>query len=662
MTGRAGGIALAVGIVAAVAATLLWLRVAVSEAPPAWARRATRVALAAAVAAVVALEWALLRHDFGVRYVADNGGRRVPLYYTVTSLWAAQDGSLVLWLVILAGYGVLLARSVPPRAAALHPWAMTVISAVTVFFFALAYFRANPFQAVYPVPADGPGPNPLLREHPAMGMHPPLLYAGYVGMVVPFAYGVAALIRAEAGRDWLEATRRWTLVSWSCLTAGIVLGAWWSYAVLGWGGYWAWDPVENASLLPWLTATALVHAAVVQRRRRALAAWTVALACASFLLVLVGTFLTRSGAVASVHAFARSPLGPMLLGFVVLVTAVVTGLAAWRGGRLTGPGPGAAALSRESLLLANAVLFATVAVIVLTGTVFPLITDALTGSRLAVGPSYFNHTALPIALAILVLMGAGPLVRWGGDGIERLGRRLALPAAAGLATTAVVGLVSRPGTLVLITFGAAAFVLVATAWLVVVEVRRALSAASREAAGGRLAALVRRRRWYGGLIAHAGIAIAAAGIAASSGYTVSVEKQLAVGDRVAVAGVAATLTGVDRHGSASGTSATARLRLERHGQVTGPSRPGLRYYPSQDMTVSVPAIRSRPAGDVYATLIAVTGDGRTATVRLAVNPLVGLFWLGGAVTALGGVLAIGRRPRPRRPSPEPEAATLAGAR
>jgi cytochrome c-type biogenesis protein CcmF len=642
MIGRAGEWSLGAGLVAAVAATLLWLRVALHGTPARHARRATWGTLAAAGGGCALLELALLSHDFSVRFVADNGGRHVPPYFTVTSLWAALDGSLMLWLLILAAYGALLARSVTSRTTGpargrtttLHPWAMTVLSTVSVFFFALTYFAANPFRAAHPVPATGPGPNPLLQEHPAMGLHPPLLYAGYIGMIVPFAYSVAALLAGEAGPAWLAATRRWTLLAWTFLTAGIVLGAWWSYAVLGWGGYWAWDPVENASLLPWLTATAALHATLV--RRAMLTGWAVTLYCATFLLVLVGTFLTRSGAVASVHSFTESPLGPMLLGFVLLVATVVCGLLIWRGGRFTAaesPGP---VLSREAAIVGNAVLLVVLAAVVLTGTVFPLVSEAFGDARTAVGPGYFNRTAVPVALAVLVLMGAAPLVRPGGDQLAEVGRRLALPAAAGLATIAAVGLAGRPGVPALTAFGIAAFVLAGTARSALVGPR------------GRTRATLRR---LGGLLAHAGIAIAATGIAASSAHTASTEREIAVGQDVTVHGVTARLAGVHRSSRADGMTAVARVTLLRHGTTIGAARPELRYYSTRDMTVSLPAIRSRPGGDIYTTVTQVSSDGRTATVRLAVNPLVGLVWVGGAATALGGLLALRRRPRRNRGRP-----------
>ncbi|UQU62625.1 cytochrome c biogenesis protein CcsA [Couchioplanes caeruleus] len=619
---QAGSVVLGAGLVAAVATTLLWARVALLGVPARPARAATWTTLAMAAAACGVLEAALIGHDFSVRYVAENGGRDVPLYYTVTSLWAALDGSLLLWLLILAGCAVVLGGRRPGRAGPLRPYAMAVVGVVTVFFFALTYFAANPFTEVSPVPADGPGPNPLLREHPAMGVHPPLLYAGYIGMVVPFAYGVAALLAGRTDRLSVALMRRWTLVAWALLTGGITMGAWWSYAVLGWGGYWAWDPVENASLLPWLTATALLHTLAARRRAGALQSWTVALACGSFLLVLVGTFLTRSGAVASVHAFTASPLGPMLLGFVLVSVATVLGLLVWRSGTPR-EAPASPLLARDSMLTGNAVLMVALAAIVLTGTLFPLLVQAVQGDAASVGPGYFNRSAVPVALVVLLLMGVAPLLR--ADRAADL-RRLGLPAAAGLATAAVIGLLSRPGILPLTAFALGAYVLTGL-----------VEAALRRRTG------LRRAGW---LLAHAGVAVVAVGVAASSAYTVSTERQLKVGESVTAGGVTARL---ERVGSTAGRGEmSSRVVLELGGGADGRSEPALRYYPARDLTVSVPAIRSRIGGDVYTTVLAATADGTAATVRLAVNPLVWLVWLGGALTALGGLTAAVRLPSRRR--------------
>jgi cytochrome c-type biogenesis protein CcmF len=621
VTGTVGHLGLGLGLVAAVASALLWLRVAVVGAAPRPARIAGWTTLAAAALTCAALETALIRHDFGLRYVAENGGRDVPLYYTVTSLWAALDGSLLLWLLILAGCAVLLGRR---TADDLRAWALAVTGVVTTFFFALTYFAADPFAAVSPAPVAGPGPNPLLREHPAMGVHPPLLYAGYIALVVPFGYGIAALVTGRTDRIWSATVRRWTIGAWALLTAGITMGAWWSYAVLGWGGYWAWDPVENASLLPWLTATALLHTLIAGRRSPALRSWNISLACGTFLLVLIGTFLTRSGAVASVHSFTTSPLGPMLLGFVLLAVGVVLGLTVRRAGTPAGAAAATPLLARESVLLGNAVLLVAITAIVLTGTLFPLLVEAVEGSRAAVGPGYFNRSAVPVALVVLLLMGLAPVLRPGrAAGL----RGVRVPAVLGLVTVVVVGLFTRPGVPALAAFGLGAYVL----------------------AG--LATTARRPRRLGRMLAHAGIAVVAIGVAASSAYTVSAERQLRVGQTVRAGQVIARLDGVSRRNAASGVN--ARVRLALSGDASGTIGPELRYYPSRDLTVSVPAIRSRPTRDVYATVLGVAPDGTTATVRLAVNPLVGLVWLGGGLTALGGLASLVRWPARRRTTPEP---------
>ncbi|MGW0435620.1 heme lyase CcmF/NrfE family subunit [Micromonospora sp. NPDC003197] len=661
MIGTIGTAALAGGLAAATAATLFWLRVALTgSAARRPARIATSTALLAAVLTCGALEWALLSHDFTIRFVAENGGRHVPTYFTITSLWSALDGSLLLWLLILGGYSALLSRPGPRTRAALQSWAMTVVSAVSVFFFALTYFAANPFRTVTAPPDGGPGPNPLLQEHPAMGLHPPLLYAGYIGLVIPFGYAIAALLLGRSGTPWLRAARGWALLSWSLLTAGIALGAWWSYAVLGWGGYWAWDPVENASLLPWLTTTAFLHATLMSRRRPPLAGWDVSLACASFLLVLVGTFLTRSGSMDSVHAFTESALGPMLLGFVLVTAVGVVTLIGWRARSVPAATPSVPAtgpvLSRQTTLLGNGVLLTTLAAVVLIGTVFPLVAQALTGVRTAVGPPYFHQTAVPLAVAVVVLMGIAPLLRWkSGPDRENL-RRLAVPGYVGLAVVATVGLISRPGVLVLAAFGGAAFVLTGAGTMLATRVRRiAITTRSTSRAprpsGGRIREFLAGRRALGGLLAHTGIALVTVGIAASSAYSRTTEQEITVGQSISAGATSVRLAAVERQGGSADMRVTAQLVLTTNGKVADSLRPQLRYFPAWDMTVSVPGIRSGLLRDHYATLLAVSPDGSRATVRLAVNPLISVLWAGSALTVLGGLLAIGRRSRPTSTQP-----------
>lgn len=635
MTGTVGSLALAGGLVAAVTWTLIWLAGAVSGHRYRGARLSVAVALAFALVACGALEWALVSHDFTVSYVAENGGRHVPLYFTVTSLWAALDGSILLWVTIVSATAVIVSRvRRPPQE---HDWAMVTVGIVAVFFFALAYFAANPFAPGTAVTGDGPGPNPLLREHPAMGVHPPLLYAGYIALVVPFGLCVGALITGTADGRWLWLARRWTLAAWILLSAGIVLGAWWSYAVLGWGGYWAWDPVENASLMPWLTATAALHVTVRRRGRPVSVPWAVSLLSTSFLLVLVGTFLTRSGAVASVHSFTASPLGPMLLGFVLAVVAVSAGLLVWRGSRLGDDDRPHDWRSPQAALLANAVLLVTMAAVVLTGTLYPLVAQLVSGSKSTVGAQYYDHAALPVALAMMVVMGVGQLYPQGIRGASRL----AIPGMVGLAVTAAVGLLSRPPVLAAIAFGVAAFVLAGVA----------MSAVRRGA-----------RRTAPGLLAHAGIAVICIGIAASSSYSTSTTASLAIGKTVQFDGYTARLVTIDRQREPDRMTVTARLDLMRDGAGTQTIWPRLRYYPGRDMTVGAPAIHSGLAGDVYATVTAVDDGATHATVRLAHNAFVELIWLGGLLLAVAGGWALARMHRrsttPTDPSAQPTADAL----
>ena len=327
-------------------------------------QRYTVVVLVAAVLAVGAMEWALLSHDFSLRYVAENNARSTPLLFTITGLWAALEGSILLWILILAGYLAVTAYHFRRRAAdPLVAWATLVGFVVALFFFVLTLGPANPFKTMDFTPSDGQGPNALLQNHPLMAFHPPMLYLGYVGMTIPFTFAIAALITGRLGEGWLTETRRTTLVAWGFLSIGIILGAWWSYEVLGWGGYWAWDPVENASLLPWLTATAFLHSVIVQERRGMLRVWNLSLVVATFCLTILGTFLTRSGVLNSVHSFTESDIGPWLLGFLAFVAVGSVALIAWRGDKLRAPGRIDSPVSREAAFLVNNLLFAALAVL-----------------------------------------------------------------------------------------------------------------------------------------------------------------------------------------------------------------------------------------------------------------------------------------------------------
>jgi cytochrome c-type biogenesis protein CcmF len=462
-----------------------------------------------------------------------------------------------------------------------------------------------------------------------MGVHPPLLYTGLLGTTVLFGYAVAALVTGRADARWARVVRPWALWTWATLTAGIVMGAWWSYAVLGWGGYWAWDPVENAALLPWLLTTALLHAGMVQRRRAGLPVWNLALAVGAFVMAGLGVFLTRSGVSSSVHAFASSDVGVVLLAFLAAVVAGVAALALLRpGGIRTTRGPSSRLLSRSSAILANNVLLVALAATVLVGTLYPVLADAVDHSQVSVGPSYFDTVSIPVVALLLVLMGVGPYLRWRGDSGGAALRRLVVPALAGALVIVGVTLWAPVARGALVTFGLAGFVVAG----ILVDVGRRIRTLARP--GSRTRDLAR----LSALGAHLGFVLLLVGVAGSSAYAVAGEGTIRPGRHRTIAGVEVTSYAVTRQQSAGDALTRAELALRRNGR-TARVRPGLRYSPSHDMTVAVPAISSRVGGDWYVTLLSADRNG-SVTVRVAVNPMVSWIWAGGALMAVGGLAAL----------------------
>jgi cytochrome c-type biogenesis protein CcmF len=631
-------------------------------------RRYAGVVLAASVGAFAVMQSALWAHDFSIRYVADNVARATPGLYTFTAAWAALQGSILLWALALSAYVVVAVWRFRTRAHdPLVAWAMLVQYAVLLFFFALMLWAANPFKVVSgTVPLDGAGPNPLLQNHPLVAIHPPILYAGYVGFTIPFSFAVAALVTGRFGEGWLADVRRATLIAWGFLTVGIVLGAWWSYAVLGWGGYWAWDPVENASLLPWLTATAFLHSVMVQERRGMLRVWNLSLILATFCLTILGTFLTRSGVINSVHAFSQSSIGPWLLTFLGIAIFSSVVLIAWRGDKLHAPGRVDSPVSREAAFLVNNLLFAGFALVVLTGTVFPLLVEALQKKQITVGEPYFQRLGVPIGIALLFLMAVGPALPWRATNRDVLRARLLIPTCAGVATLVVLVLTGVRGGANVIAFALGAFAVASIGRSVLLGVR-ARRRATKESLLLASARTVRSNpRLYGGLLVHVGVVVVAVALAASSGYTTKREFQLRSGQSAMVKGYTVTYLGPVAHVNGQKTTVAARVRLRRGSSDLGVFAPAISSFPNFSQGIGTPAIHTTPWRDVYLTLVSTSGPGGAITLGVQIGTLVMWLWIGGAIMALGVAVALlptrrGSRAAVTVPASVDEAPTLAKA-
>jgi cytochrome c-type biogenesis protein CcmF len=637
----------------------------------AW-RRDARALLSSRVAALAgfalvaiacaAMMVALATHDFSILYVAQNNARETPLLYSVIGLWAALEGSILLWTAILAGATAYVAFRGTAAIPRLATTALVVLFAMLSFFLLLITTpAADPFVRLAFPPENGNGPNPLLQNHPLMALHPPLLYLGYVLTSVPFAYAVASLVLGEGGDRWLVATRRFALVSWALLGVGIVAGAWWSYAVLGWGGYWAWDPVENAAIMPWLTATAYLHSVMVEEKRSLLRTWNLALVIATFALTILGTFLTRSGVVNSVHAFSLSAIGPLLLGYLVAILVISVGLLLWRSARLRDAGAVGAPLSREAIFLFQNVIFMAATLTVLLGTLYPLVAEALSGAQLSIGAPYFDRVEVPLALALLFLMGVGPQLPWHGASRATLERQFTAPVVAAAAGALVALATGMTPVAAVLTYALAAFV---TATVVQEFARgvRARRTLHGEGAAAALANLFRRSgRRYGGYVVHLGIVLIALAVATSQARTVEAERTLAPGQTLAVAGYTVRLDAVRAVREPQRESVVADVTISGNG-ASRTLHPALVQYPNSVQAVGSPGIGAGPRDDVYTILAAYDPNALAwATIRTRVIPLVSWLWIGGAVVGVGAVIAALPAPRRRavRPVPIAEAAAPA---
>ena len=604
------------------------------------ARNALVAAFAATAVASLVLLGALAARDFSFTYVADHTSRELPLAYTLAAFWSGQEGSLLLWLLVLLGMGVAAVALNRRLTRDVLPWTVPILAGVASFFALLLVFVATPF-ATQAALRDGLGLNPSL-QNPYMLAHPPLLYLGYVGLTVPFAFAMAALASKRYDERWIFATRRWTLAAWTFLGVAILLGAKWAYEEVGWGGWYAWDPVENAALMPWLVATAFLHSVMVQEKKDMLRVWNAVLVALAFGLSLFGTFLTRSGILSSIHSFTQSSIGPWFLAFITLVVAASIALVLARLPLLRARARLESLVSREAAFLYNNLFLVAFALTVLWGVLYPILSEAVRGVTVTMGAPYYDFFAIVFGLPIVLLMGVGPLVAWRRASLRSLGSSLLWPSAVAVVTGVTLlalGAGASPAGLVGYTF--AAFVLAAIV-LEFVRGTRARKGLGNESWLGAFSSLVaRNRRRYGGYVVHAAIVLLLIGAIGIGGFAKSTERKLARGDSLAVGDYTLTYLGSDQRRGANAQELRARLAVSREGEALGTVSPGKnRYFVEQQVSNEV-AIRSDllRAEDLFVIADRFHRDG-SVFVQALVNPLVNLIWLAGVVFLAGSVVAM----------------------
>ena len=600
---------------------------------------------------------ALYTRDFSIALVANNTSSELPTMYTITALWANQAGSLLFWSWMLSLFSAAVVLRKWEQDRELMPYVIVTLMAVQTFFAFMLAFVSSPFERWWMVggqtvmalfkpaggllfiPPDGQGLNPLL-QHPAMAIHPPMLYLGYVGFTIPFAFAMAALLSGKLGTSWIRTTRRWTLAPWLFLSIGLMLGGRWAYDVLGWGGYWGWDPVENAAFMPWLTGTAFLHSVMVQERRGMLKVWNMGLIIITFALVLFGTFLTRSGIIESVHAFAESDIGAWFLSFIAGITLAATGLLFTRLKALQSDHEIDSLFSREAFFLLNNLLFVGAAFVVLWGTVYPLFSELVYKQKLTVGPPYFNQVAAPIFGSLLFVMAIIPLIGWGGATGAKFIRKLARPLMASLVFGAIFFALGVHDWVALLGYWLAAFALLATMGEIV-EGALARQRNTREnfvVAFSNLFA--RNRQRYGGYLIHIAVAMMAIGIIGSQVYTTDATRALKIGETLQVRGYTLQYENLSPEfpsGEARVTSAT--LGVFRNGARIATISPARSFYERQGETQTQPAIVASLQEDLYVIIAGWESNFETVTFRAYVNPMIAWLWIGGVGMVLCTLLA-----------------------
>ncbi|MEW6232511.1 MAG: heme lyase CcmF/NrfE family subunit, partial [Chloroflexota bacterium] len=564
--------------------------------------------------ASIALLYALIGRDFSLKYVAEYSSRDMTLFYTVSAFWGGNEGSLLLWAWTLALFATVVVWQNRNRHPDLMPYVMAVIMGTETFFLFLLAFIASPFTRLAVPPTDGNGLNPLL-QNPGMFFHPTTLYLGYVGFTIPYAFAMAALITGNLGSEWIRSTRRWTLFAWFFLGLGNLFGAQWAYVELGWGGYWGWDPVESASFMPWLTGTAYLHSVMIQQRRGTLKVWNIVLIIVTFALSIFGTMLTRSGILSSVHTFGQSNIGPMFVGFLGLIVIFSMALLVERLDRLQSENELDSLLSRESSFLFNNLLLVGAAFATFWGTVFPLVSEAVRGVKITVGPPFFNQVNAPIFLAIIVLMGICPLIGWRRASTENLIRNFLYPFIATMVFALVLFVGGIRESYAVVAFSLCAFVVTA----ILLEFYRGTRARHRAVSEGYLAAFFnliwQNKPRYGGYFVHLGIILVAIGVAASSLYKVENQVTLRPGESATVKDYNLAYKGLNQYPTASKQVVAANLEVSKNGQSLGSMAPAKEFHRGHDQPTTEVDVRTTLSEDLYLILSGWEDDG-TANFRL----------------------------------------------
>ncbi len=601
------------------------------------------------IIATICLINSLVNLDFSLKYVALNTSTDLPLIYRVTALWAGQAGSLLLWSLVLSIFSALVVIFNRNNNTKFYSYVITTLAAVSFFFIFLIAFVENPFQKLPFIPDDGRGLNPILQNG-YMAIHPLTLYIGYVGVTIPFAFAMGALLSGKIDDEWIKNSRKWILFAWTFLSMGLLLGARWAYLELGWGGYWAWDPVENAAFMPWLAGTAFLHSVMIQERKKMLKKWNLILIILTFFFSIFGTFITRSGIISSVHSFAQSDIGPLFLGFIAFILLFSFGILWYRNDQLKSEDQFESILSRESAFIFNNLLFLAIAFVVFLGTIFPILSEALTGEKILVGPPYFNKVNVPIGLALIFLMGVGPLISWRKASKENLIKNFLFPITVGVSTSIVLLILGMREAVAVLSYSLCAFVLST----VFIEFYRGVRVRSGRGENYLLALtrlVSKNKRRYGGYIIHIGVALIVIGITSSSVFVTQREVTLSKNETVEVGKYTIAFNGLQRYENDSKNATAAYLTIYKGSNPVGQmvaEKNIYKYEGNREINQETEVgLRSTLMDDLYITLTNFNNNGK-ASFRIMVNSMVSWIWIGGMVVLFGAIITMWPAPFKRR--------------